>query len=596
MPKLIMRSFQLLHPIAILFLLSCTTTSSSRRAPASIENLPQIPAIGYLPAQPLAQFARQYNEMAGGPAFESSFYDQTLPFSSELQTHFAKVAAKAKKIMGAPGAPDPQLLIAKSFEANAFVTGVPACIQANVKILPARKSKGKAINLEQISFKPHPLSGVFNVEQYAGKCFRVEKEDVRTLAESLKNKEYIFFEQKCRFKDSSPDIEFECDWDGPPAFAREIVLSRALPFIIVHAGLIAAMKSYEELDAVLAHELGHYYLGHVFTLSRPRSYFYRAEDQTSAFRPPEEPAFASEGRRLLKIGNLREGRALPGYFNLPFEAEVLMHSMINFVVESRVSIARGEGHNKIDKACYNLGLEIFEKGLFRRAHQEYLYAAEITPKAQAEWIGKFEAIKSCLERVLPKKKDDGFLHYLTRQGTGKNLTDLIGDHQPTPSKNAWEAYRKLGPVIEKNLREIHASELLRQIGYYTPEEEADVFAIDFLRWDGRSQSDLQSALANMIRAGLAMNKRRGIDSEECLAAYENKWMLHGSPYRPLPVDFKDDHHDFCYRLRMLDDIYPRLGIYPETSENTERVSRDYQPLREKFMEIVSGLKQVAEAR
>ena len=115
------------------------------------------------------------------------------------------------------------------------------------------------------------------------------------------------------------------------------------------------------------------------------------------------------------------------------------------------------------------------------------------------------------------------------------------------------------------------------------EEEADVFAVNYLRWTGRSQSDLQNALVNLIRA----DRSPSHDAEECLEAYDNHWQLNGHPYHMLPVDFKDDHHDFCYRLHSLDNIYPLLGAYPQAA--TSEDSGDYLPVREKFAEISAAL-------
>jgi hypothetical protein len=49
----------------------------------------------------------------------------------------------------------------------------------------------------------------------------------------------------------------------------------------------------------------------------------------------------------------------------------------------------------------------------------------------------------------------------------------LGNLNPGPSENAWQAFTKIEPVLSRKLNELPSNEDLRRIGYYTFEEEAN---------------------------------------------------------------------------------------------------------------------------
>ena len=404
-----------LLPIFIMVPVSCASHQNHQREPASIESFPAIPTLGYLPSMTTTQIAGSLNTLSGGPVFDRMFFDEKMPFTSQLQNRFRVVSDRARAIVGSQDRPPPRLMIAKSPVVNAFVQSVPVCMKMEVQIVTLDNSKRPPLDFGKIQINTDPHQSTFELKQYADPCMTIGSEDLSALKQLLQDKDLRFLDTTCRLKDFSKALTFECATKGPGVLAHEIVLSRTLPFVFVNAGLLAAIDSYAQLDSIFAHELGHYYLGHVFTLTTLASYFYRSEGRTVAFRPPMDPALDREGRRLLEIGNLRDGRAFPGFFERTFEAEVMMSAMINMVYEIRLALSKDGPAPNFDKTCEKLAYDILQNGLYARAHTDFFYAATLAPETEKTWVPIFTSIKSCLEKTPPNPGDQNFIQYFTKQ-------------------------------------------------------------------------------------------------------------------------------------------------------------------------------------
>lgn len=161
--------------------------------------------------------------------------------------------------------------------------------------------------------------------------------------------------------------------------------------------------------------------------------------------------------------------------------------------------------------------------------------------------------------------------------------------------NAWEAFKKVDEVIARQIEDMHSRLDLAYIGYYTEEEEADVFAANYLLSVGRTQADLQDALADFGRGARRNSPTSAAEVDACLEAYQNHWTLNGKPYMPMPTDFSDAHHGFCFRLYNMDYLRGRMGTYslPPRMQNASNTGDDYTPIRDRYKQISQSLRKAA---
>jgi hypothetical protein len=313
----------------------------------------------------------------------------------------------------------------------------------------------------------------------------------------------------------------------------------------------------------------------------------------SAFRPAENKSLQKDGEKLLTVGNLQQGRTIPGIFSQGFTGWMMVHLLDYFAAE------HDQNQWKYDRAkCQPLirqvSHDVFSND-FSKAADQFLF----DPDASAEEVDKGQAailqIKDCLQTVVAKSKKNVSYQDLFYTRSSATIKTFIDFDKLGKFANAWEAFKKVDELIERQIQDMHARLDLAHIGYHTEEEEADVFAANYLLSIGRTQADLQNALAHIGRGALRSSPTSAAEVNACLEAYQNRWMLNGKPYIPMPTDFSDAHHGFCFRLYNMDYLRERMGTYspPPRTQNVSIVRDDYAPIHDRYEQISQSLRNAA---
>ncbi|MFZ9521090.1 MAG: hypothetical protein ACO3A4_11505 [Silvanigrellaceae bacterium] len=105
---------------------------------------------------------------------------------------------------------------------------------------------------------------------------------------------------------------------------------------------------------------------------------------------------------------------------------------------------------------------------------------------------------------------------------------------------------------EKNFAELTRIMIERRLGYYSFEQEADEFALEFLAELGISTADGGESMMRMLKNTKKVTPPE-LDYESCAALRAQKWMTSNNVSAYVPIgNLADPHHSLCYRAYNLD--------------------------------------------
>lgn len=538
----------------LLVLASCSAVPAHRSL-ASLNEFPSISSAGY-------------SSISWEKRLKSGTLSPVADDNEQLNRAFEEVTDGVLRLLRNPKVPRPRMILVNDPSINARVDGAYSCAKTSLQIGGALPNT-KVFSVAEMSInsldKPEVSSASAAVEnllyiQPGGAMWpcleQLSESESRDFAADLSRSQLFFQNQACMLNSTNPVLRFSCPL-LMSAKTTSIVFQRTMPFVLVNTGLVAALNSFDEFKAIIAHELGHYYLGHVYTPKIPRSYFYDRSAPGQSFRPPEDPNLFEAGNLLLALGKAPRGQTLPELFRNPFSGEVLLTATqaLRYDKSGAWDFDRKKCAEFFDQAGQNA--------------QRFLYSESASSDAGTKWRDYFERLRECTKTVVARAgKDQTYVSYFTRIPPRANVMPyLLRGFRTEPHRNAWDAFLAVEAVISEKLNKIGSDEFLRKLGYYTLEEEADIFALNYLMTYGYSPASMQSALANMTRLSLASGKTSA-NEKPCLEAYDNGWMLHGKSYTPLPTSYDDPHHSLCFRLYDVSRMAKELGPYDAADSKT----------------------------
>ena len=566
--------------LAILILVGgCSHQTHVTRSPASLGELPVVPAAAFLDPIGIKEI---FSQMQGATAGSQLFNEKDLvypdpPHFDDLNQIFQKTVARTKALLGSNHAPDPILVIVPNAEPNAFVTSLPVNVgpvnflgtEMDAVSIFSENEANKGLYLAQGLPSAHLLASSekkWQVWQY------VSGQPLR----------YPRGSGECTSQIQTQNAEVTCSTQKRYELKVATVHLTA-PFVFVHAGIVAKLTNADQLEAIFAHELAHYYLAHTATIIPQPSYFYSSAKHKLPIRPPREPSLDKLGKTMGWLGNVKDGRTLPEYFSHPLTGETALSIGLS-IINSDLP-----GYEFDHLAC--TGLDPKRDGAIL---EEFLFSKVLTKDSEDKSRQIFARLKSCLSTArLVRGKN----HALRFVGGGASIA--IYQHylnSPTwpESDNAWEGFLQFDKTITEGLRQIQSEPMLKNLRSYTIEEEADSFAIKYLLANGKSPEALISALRGMVE-DLAMNplmvkiaKNRDLNKlRDCFVASRNNWRLGNEEYRPSPVDYSQSHSDICFRLYNVSVLAGLHGVKSNESatlpdvpaQKFAQIQRDYKVLR-----------------
>lgn len=333
-------------------------------------------------------------------------------------------------------------------------------------------------------------------------------------------------------------------------FAGAVSFVRTSNWITVYTPILELDRE-EALVATLAHELGHYQLGHVGGSSRGYFYVYEVASRRESGRPAPSTDPTHERYGTLAVETMA---AFPPTPYEPFPGARFHPALFNAGTFVPTSLALFEKEHSAGAAHCQALAEAIKQQDFESLVRVFnaLPRRSYTSEEQALYMAYEEKLGRCVDN-LP------LAHGLDAESWRYMFAVLGRTQLPT---RLWQAHgdaKTLGELMDRmdpSLSELEsdgrrAVRKVRELGlsFYTQEEEADEFsvkALDRLELDVGAAVDLPLDLETF--AGMPSGDTWAIPADECRALYQRGWKEEsGAPVTMSVGNWTDPHHDGCFR-------------------------------------------------
>ncbi len=436
---------------------------------------------------------------------------------------------------GAPfTTPKPKIVVVPAKTAQAWAAGLPVCFKIPTRVAGAgngQKISGH-IHLEgdryyerrANPFKPRPVTCISS------------KDDVREFAvwfNSLGGKCQLFLEGGelvIRGTVCAPRH------GGVIAEAGGVEFYSVSNYIHFTSQMIAISETEEGAVGTLAHELGHYYRTHTIQdlIGMKYAFWYQQEHPPRAGLP-------------LKLANSEEynrtrERLLPYPFPI-VEGRKFGYVLREFLVSHlRAPLKEACGETCACKDAVNM--------VHRPWTSDFVGFGHSVPKAsRAAYLAYEEELLKCsasvtLADTAPFREafeDSRAAKYISEFPVENNLLALL------------EALNDKAMEVDRELREFEAHLIKDRVGYYTSEQEADDFAVEYSSKLGLNPMNVNLEKFRQYRADPDFDEDEfrarsgGLSYERCLLLRNSGWS------EPVPIgSLTDIHHGPCFRLYNMD--------------------------------------------
>ncbi|MCX6110622.1 MAG: M48 family metalloprotease, partial [Proteobacteria bacterium] len=491
------------------------------------------------------------------------------PVTQRMQFWLDQVDASLRQAHGSDLAqvPRPRAKVFLSNGVNAFVSTVPVCLELKAIILRAEgsaggdESSGPSTDDEAWAFSRHSgefavmkvgehgaASGGFNCVK-SGLSLTQQVDDLRWNLRDLPDCKVTVDGDLATLSAGCPRMPGRAPLSTRP---RRLVMSAVSNQVTIFSATLELMSEHE-MAAVLAHELGHYYMAHGVTPAAQYGIFYHIDAVNPDHKPVSDPVSAELGKRLMAaihrmvyftVFQPMPQQRLHSSLYLPLRAMAPLLSTITASV--------GTDH------CQLLN-HFFAQEPAAQLLTGFPYRP-MTQQAEREAYERFESLAlSCASSIQLSPDDDRVVTALTRE-LGREDHRLIQAIQPMPS--ATSLTRLLLTLSELAIPQAAAkqatmmnalySEAIQQnLGWFTAEQEADELSAEWLDSLGINPTALVESLLKIIKATETTGTEPAtgtIRAAACEALYRHGWHHDDGSAAMVPVALWNDiHHSGCFR-------------------------------------------------
>lgn len=432
---------------------------------------------------------------------------------------------KAREIDPAINAPSPKAFVYDHTEVNAYVTTLMIEMPTTIRLKNSQANETRILEIE--GFDRIYLSRSSSYKKRTS----TRKQVIEALA-SLTPSIRACLEES----DSTLVIDKSCLPERMREEFEDIVIKGIsydahVNYIFVSTSIMEMMSD-DELTAIIAHELGHYYKAQGYTSSQELDYFYDKKDPNNhGKRPtplPKEHELARLGRNLL--------------------------ATIDNWIPATVKVSSQKFHSLIYDAfqkewgrsyCYNCNSCLELKKI-------NLDGFPFAPLKNRD-LSKYEQYEN-LVVACSFELGDSFApitrRWLRYSSLGPILTQL-GDPTSFSSfeKMLIDFSNSIPEIVERNNEPISKLiiEANEKLGHYTFEQEADEIGLEISRAIGIPLEATMQALFKLsemkYKRGILIQFPGHVDYVTCKNEYEEGFK------NPITIgDFRDPHHSYCYRI------------------------------------------------
>lgn len=275
---------------------------------------------------------------------------------------------------------------------------------------------------------------------------------------------------------------------------------------------------------VISHELAHYYLAHTSIKDLP-NYFYRLTKRSQSERPTEDPTLNDLGRKLVNHDLFFKQED-----NLHYHQLALWLFADQVVGNRFVFCSQPSGAADCKSLCDA--------------------ASQFIPPVTSEQIfGNWDAsaaesaLTACSKAMIIK--DDSMRIDIANRFH-------LSSQQAQPATTAEDLMRIASNYLNRAYQDqesLYAMAKNEDLGWYTYEQEADEYGLQFASWIGQVSSDLPSMILNSAFAADIANQRpQTISLDQCRVFMNAGWKDQDGNPMFITTTLDDAHHNICYRV------------------------------------------------
>jgi Zn-dependent protease with chaperone function len=527
-----------------------------------------------------------------------ALFDEADPTVQVLQRYLDAAHAYVMTkpgFVGRTDVPKPRVMISPDLERNAYVTGVPVCLDTAM-VAPFAAPTAADGDLATLSFGELRALGFNPFTGAVGGCVDAPwSKDVHAFAEW-----FNAVQGPCRVKETPAGLEVE-NADG--CEARFVKSAKRLAFvaqtnvIYLSSKMAETFKDPEELAAIVLHEASHFYRAHAITaeISPLYGYFY---DETVA-APARKPPPRADSRKLIAdASRFTSNPARPiARTQLEARARNLYLSVIGGVVGHRCT------GPTCPKACAKAETWASSPWVSELAF------GSLTPAASKSYKTAEPALIACAKQLRIVKDGGPTAPAAAEVTQGEILAQAAGLGYPVindlalgerPLYDALVDFGKLSAQRDADTAAFYGDLAKTRTAYYTFEQEADELSLEIMSELGiapRKAADAGADFAAVVYPAPADFERvEGMKWTAFQAAFKDEWRGYiagtaaGGAIPPLGT-LSNPHHSQSFRsfniFREID-AHAYASAAPKVTPPTAAEWKAFLAAAKKLSDIASG--------
>jgi hypothetical protein len=327
---------------------------------------------------------------------------------------------------------------------------------------------------------------------------------------------------------------------------------------------IIPMLTEEEMIAVIAHELGHYYKVHVdHGIESTYDFFYTLQKENAPYKPRPEAELNEIGEKALKV-------TIPNQSYYKFDGQKIRSELYIPSIKIAGLLSTQECTDETNDSC-NESCSVVITTVKSSDYMKNLRGFPFNSVSEEgrEFYSKLEQqIMSCLTKIKITEDDDDDDQNKAKSIASSALWDALRvDTLLAPllagatfAKTVLPTFKNIAKTIDLNVEKLKAplrEAVAANLGIYTDEQEADDLSNEWLSYIGIDPMAMATAQIKFALYKDLMYKEAGIDPnselgslsvEKCIELYKNDWRDQAGENVIIPLGgYEDTHHSSCFR-------------------------------------------------
>lgn len=504
------------------------------------------------------------------------------PLSQRLQYWIDQMHAEVLKLKPQLKnvVPKPSILVLPDRIPNAFVTGIPVCLDAPV-------------DFSTLAGPTIPSGTATEVNEVVLEFDRVQSPYIDIMSFRPKNcidaplgKNVAAFVSYFNRSQSVCRLEYKggkilvtgtaCGRDVVATTAKKASFTPSASLIVVSTPMFNLVKTEPQLVSIIAHELGHYYRAHGVLSQIKGNYDYFFVEE--ATRAPHKPTAVAD---TVSLQQQASELSFPGATVIPkaqWEART-RNVLVRVIGQAQITDCSKSKVGFCGKEC-----QVVAKGMFDPWLSQLVEYNTITAQDFPKYLAFEPKLMACASKLVITTDSsstagptlDAVKHEVDR------LQYSFMKPLPAQAKKLDEIIKHMterSTTMQAKANAFRADMASRNLGVYTTEQEADDFSTEMLARIGIDPNSAGDAFyeAMKVDAEKSENAGRflednGMTFAECDALRTNKWISPAGgrdTLRYVPMgSLTDIHHGYCYRI---------YNIYREIQGHQYKVTARQHP-------------------